>query len=190
LKRIGFQKPILSADEAPQKADKPRCLTSPSKKSVLRLKAKVSDLLVPGNMGAWPDVRDRLNRLFGGWTAVREDEEARNLGSHSGGLSCGLDGAFAASCAAEVEGEAADERHVLGAVAAPETGLVLLEDDTEDPMEAFDAPMGADRPSGTLRGERGGGDEVAGFLVSLPRHSVFVVVLMRLFSAGKRCSPG
>ena len=27
---------------------------SPSKKSVLRLKAKVSDLLVPGNMGAGP----------------------------------------------------------------------------------------------------------------------------------------
>jgi RNA-directed DNA polymerase len=42
---------------------------SPSKKSVLRLKAKVSDLLVPGNMGAWSDVRDRLNRLLGGWAA-------------------------------------------------------------------------------------------------------------------------
>ncbi|HXZ01436.1 MAG TPA: group II intron reverse transcriptase/maturase [Stellaceae bacterium] len=42
---------------------------SPSKKSVLRLKAKVSDLLVPGNMGAWPEVRDRLNRLIGGWAA-------------------------------------------------------------------------------------------------------------------------
>lgn len=40
---------------------------SPSKKSVLRLKAKVSDLLVPGNMGAWPEVRDRLNRLLRGW---------------------------------------------------------------------------------------------------------------------------
>jgi RNA-directed DNA polymerase len=42
---------------------------SPSTKSVLRLKAKVSDLLVPGNVGAWPDVRDRLNRLVGGWAA-------------------------------------------------------------------------------------------------------------------------
>ena len=40
---------------------------SPSKKSVLRLKAKVSDLLVPGNIGAWPEVRDRLNRLLRGW---------------------------------------------------------------------------------------------------------------------------
>jgi RNA-directed DNA polymerase len=40
---------------------------SPSKKSVLRLKAKVSDLLVPGNVGAWPEVRDRLNRLLRGW---------------------------------------------------------------------------------------------------------------------------
>jgi RNA-directed DNA polymerase len=41
---------------------------SPSKKSVLRLKAKVSDILVPGNIGAWPDVRDRLNRLLRGWS--------------------------------------------------------------------------------------------------------------------------
>jgi hypothetical protein len=42
---------------------------SPSKKSVLRLKAKVSDVLVPGNVGRWPEVRDRLNRLLRGWTA-------------------------------------------------------------------------------------------------------------------------
>jgi RNA-directed DNA polymerase len=42
---------------------------SPSKKSVQRLKTKVSDLLVPGNVGAWPDVRDRLNRLLRGWSA-------------------------------------------------------------------------------------------------------------------------
>jgi RNA-directed DNA polymerase len=41
--------------------------TSPSKKSVLRLKAKVSDLLVPGNVGTWPEVRARLNRLLRGW---------------------------------------------------------------------------------------------------------------------------
>jgi len=40
---------------------------SPSHKSVLRLKAKVSDLMVPGNMGTWPEVRDRLNRLLRGW---------------------------------------------------------------------------------------------------------------------------
>ena len=42
---------------------------SPSKKSVQRLKTRVSDLLVPGNLGAWPDVRDRLNRLLRGWSA-------------------------------------------------------------------------------------------------------------------------
>jgi len=42
---------------------------SPSKKSVQRLKGKVSDLLVPGNVGAWPEVRDRLNRLLRGWSA-------------------------------------------------------------------------------------------------------------------------
>jgi RNA-directed DNA polymerase len=42
---------------------------SPSQTSVLRLKAKVSDLLVPSNVGPWPEVRDRLNRLLGGWAA-------------------------------------------------------------------------------------------------------------------------
>lgn len=42
---------------------------SPSKKSVLRLKAKVSDILIPGNTGAWLDVRDQLNRLLRGWSA-------------------------------------------------------------------------------------------------------------------------
>jgi RNA-directed DNA polymerase len=42
---------------------------SPSKKSVLRLKAKVSDILVPGNTGNWHEVRDRLNRLLRGWSA-------------------------------------------------------------------------------------------------------------------------
>jgi RNA-directed DNA polymerase len=41
---------------------------SPSHKSVLRLKAKVSDLLVSGNMGTWTEVRDRLNRLLRGWS--------------------------------------------------------------------------------------------------------------------------
>jgi len=42
---------------------------SPSKKSVERLKAKVSDILVPGNTGAWPEVRDQLNRMLRGWSA-------------------------------------------------------------------------------------------------------------------------
>ena len=41
---------------------------SPSKKSVQRLKTKVGELLVPGNMAPWPEVRDRLNRLLRGWS--------------------------------------------------------------------------------------------------------------------------
>ncbi len=41
---------------------------SPSKKSVRRLKDKVSELLVPGNVGAWTEVRDQLNRLLRGWS--------------------------------------------------------------------------------------------------------------------------
>jgi hypothetical protein len=37
---------------------------NPSKKSVQRIKPKISELLVPGKKGSWPDVRDRLNRLL------------------------------------------------------------------------------------------------------------------------------
>jgi RNA-directed DNA polymerase len=40
---------------------------SPSRKSVQRLNDKVSAILVPGNMGAWPEVRDALTRLLRGW---------------------------------------------------------------------------------------------------------------------------
>jgi RNA-directed DNA polymerase len=42
---------------------------SPSKKSVQRVKAKVGELLVPGNKGAWEEVRVRLNRILRGWSA-------------------------------------------------------------------------------------------------------------------------
>ena len=42
---------------------------SPSKKSVQRVKAKISELLVPGNKGAWDEVRARLNRILRGWSA-------------------------------------------------------------------------------------------------------------------------
>jgi len=42
---------------------------SPSKKSVQRVKTKISELLVPGNKGTWDDVRARLNRILRGWSA-------------------------------------------------------------------------------------------------------------------------
>jgi RNA-directed DNA polymerase len=42
---------------------------SPSAKSVARLRNKVGTLLVPGNKGAWPEVRDQLNSLLRGWSA-------------------------------------------------------------------------------------------------------------------------
>jgi RNA-directed DNA polymerase len=41
---------------------------SPSKKSVQRLKAKVRDLLVPGNTDPWLKVCDELNRSLRGWS--------------------------------------------------------------------------------------------------------------------------
>jgi RNA-directed DNA polymerase len=42
---------------------------SPSKKAVARIKERVGDLLVPGNAGAWEQVRDRLNQMLRGWSS-------------------------------------------------------------------------------------------------------------------------
>ena len=42
---------------------------SPSRRSVQRLKTKISDLLLPGEMGPWLDVRNRLNSLLRGWSS-------------------------------------------------------------------------------------------------------------------------
>ena len=42
---------------------------SPSKKGVARLRRKVSEVLVPGNKGTWPEVRDRLNSILRGWSS-------------------------------------------------------------------------------------------------------------------------
>ncbi len=42
---------------------------SPSKKSRQRVKQKVGDLLIPGNVGGWEEVRDRLNQILRGWSA-------------------------------------------------------------------------------------------------------------------------
>lgn len=42
---------------------------SPSKQSVARIKGKVGDLLVPGNVKPWEEVCERLNQKLGGWRA-------------------------------------------------------------------------------------------------------------------------
>jgi RNA-directed DNA polymerase len=42
---------------------------SPSEKSVKRVKTKVNDVLVPGNMQPWTDVCSQLNSLLRGWSA-------------------------------------------------------------------------------------------------------------------------
>ena len=42
--------------------------TSPSKKSVSRLRQKVGDLLTPENVAPWPEVRDQLNAVLRGWS--------------------------------------------------------------------------------------------------------------------------
>jgi len=42
---------------------------APSKKSVRRLTTKVGELLVRGNLEAWPKIRDRLNSMLEGWSA-------------------------------------------------------------------------------------------------------------------------
>jgi len=49
------------------KTGKPYMAAMPSKASTKRVKRKVRALLRPGEKGAWPDVRDRLNALLRGW---------------------------------------------------------------------------------------------------------------------------
>ena len=48
--------------------DLSRKCSSPSKKSVQRLKTKVRGLLATGNHEPWPEVRDQLNRMLLGWS--------------------------------------------------------------------------------------------------------------------------
>jgi RNA-directed DNA polymerase len=43
--------------------------TSPSKKSVSRLRQKVGDLLMRSNVDPWPEVRDQLNAILRGWSS-------------------------------------------------------------------------------------------------------------------------
>ena len=42
---------------------------SPSKKSVQRIKDRIGASLKPSDKGAWPKVRDKLNRLLVGWSS-------------------------------------------------------------------------------------------------------------------------
>ena len=42
---------------------------SPSKQAIARIQEKVGDLLVPSNVGPWPEVRDQLNQKLRGWSA-------------------------------------------------------------------------------------------------------------------------
>lgn len=42
---------------------------SPSKKSIKRIRQKVGDLLTPGNVSPWQDIRCRLNQMLRGWSA-------------------------------------------------------------------------------------------------------------------------
>ncbi len=99
-----------------------------------------------------------------GLTGLWADDCFEVVGVPACGFSGGFDGSFAFSGAHHVEGEASDEGHVGGAVAAAQARLTFLKDDVEHPVKALDAPMAADCRGGALRGEGGGGDEVAAFL--------------------------
>jgi RNA-directed DNA polymerase len=75
---------------------------SPSKKSVARLRAKVNAVLIPGNKGTWPEVRDRLNRILRGWSNYfnygTRRQAYRAVDNHTAGARPTLP-APAASCA-------------------------------------------------------------------------------------------
>ena len=65
----------------------------------------------------------------------------------------------------EVDGEVFDDGHVLRAVAGPQAGEIVAEDDIEHPMEpVFDAPMGAHRLGEGCGIELGRAEIVAAFV--------------------------
>jgi RNA-directed DNA polymerase len=59
---------------------------SPSEKSVKRMKTKIDDVLVPGNMQPWTDVCNQLNGLLRGWSASTS-ADASDISS-VGGIKC------------------------------------------------------------------------------------------------------
>jgi RNA-directed DNA polymerase len=42
---------------------------APSKKSVGKLRTRIGEILVPGNLQPWPEVREQLNAVLRGWSA-------------------------------------------------------------------------------------------------------------------------
>ena len=61
------------------------------------------------------------------------------------GFSAQLDASLGLVGTHEIEGETADDCHVLGPVAGSVARQVVLEGDVEEPVEAFDGPMAAGR---------------------------------------------
>ena len=77
-------------------------------------------------------------------TSFGHDQGREELGIPAGHLSGGLDGSPSPAGTQEIEGQPTDEGHVLSAVPASEAGLVLLENEVENPMHAFYAPVVTD----------------------------------------------
>jgi hypothetical protein len=76
----------------------------------------------------------------------------------SGDLAAGFDAALWLIAANEVEGEAADDNHVLGPVALSVAREVVLEGDVEEPVHALDAPVATSGLGEALDVEGGGGE--------------------------------
>src|SRR5664279_4698382 len=77
-------------------------------------------------------------------------------------FAAGLDAPLRFVRAHEAEGETADGRHILGAVAGAVAREVVLELDVEQPVHAFDAPMAAGGGGEALDVAGSRGYEIAG----------------------------
>ena len=80
----------------------------------------------------------------------------QEIGAPSGEHSSCFDTAFGFAGAHEVKSEAADDGHVLGAVALSIAGEIVLELQVENPVHGLNAPVTADRRGDAvdLKGER------------------------------------
>ncbi len=89
--------------------------TSPSKKSVQRLKMRVGNLLAPGNNDPWPEVRDTLNRSLLGCSATERVDRR----------SAGLTNTSMSACATKMAGRGT--KRFSRNVAYGERGIMRLE---------------------------------------------------------------
>src|SRR3989442_15896741 len=98
---------------------------------------------------SWPAIVAAMSSTWHGWesglTVIYLQDFEEEVWAPACGFSAQLDASLGLVGTHEIEGETADDCHVLGPVAGSVARQVVLEGDVEEPVEAFDGPMAAGR---------------------------------------------